>query len=217
VDAAVEGASMGCFGNSGQACSAGSRVFVERSIHDEFVSRMAEFANSLKVGNSLDPDTQLGPISTRTQLETVTKYLELGRAEGAVAVAGGKRLGDGLASGYFIPPTVFAGVTDDMRIAQEEVFGPVASVLAFDTVEEVIQRANATDYGLGGGVWTRDVGKAHRIVRAIKGGTMWVNTYGVVDPAVPFGGRKHSGWGKDLGMQALNGFLTVKSVYIETR
>ena len=216
LDAAAAGAAMGCFMNSGQACVAGSRIFVERSIHDEFVAKMAEFANSVKVGNSLDPATQMGPIASKGQLDTVTSYLALGKSEGAEAVAGGERLGGELANGYFVPPTVFANVTDDMRIAKEEIFGPVASVMPFDTIEEVVKRGNATHYGLGGGVWTRDVGKAHRITREIKGGTMWVNTYGMIDPAVPFGGRKHSGWGKDLGMQALDGFLTVKAVFIET-
>jgi aldehyde dehydrogenase (NAD+) len=217
LDAAVVGAGMGVFGNTGQMCIAGSRIYVERSIYQEFTDRLAEFAGSLRVGHSLDPQTQIGPVVSSGQLERVTGYLEIGRQEGARAVAGGARLTEGdLAKGFFVPPTVFVDVRDDMRITTEEIFGPVAAVMPFDTLEEAVSRANRTQFGLGGGVWTRDIGKAHKVAKAIRAGTMWVNTYGVVDPAIPFGGMKMSGWGKDLGMQSVEDYLTVKAVWINT-
>jgi aldehyde dehydrogenase (NAD+) len=217
LDAAVVGAGMGVFGNTGQMCIAGSRIYVERPIYQEFIDRLAEFAGSLRVGHSLDPQTQIGPVVSRGQLERVTGYLEIGRQEGATAVAGGARLTEGdLAKGFFVPPTVFVDAHDDMRITTEEIFGPVAAVMPFDTLEEVVARANRTQFGLGGGVWTRDIGKAHKVARAVRAGTIWVNTYGVVDPAIPFGGMKMSGWGKDLGMQSVEDYLTVKAVWINT-
>jgi aldehyde dehydrogenase (NAD+) len=217
IDAAVVGAGMGVFGNTGQMCIAGSRVFVERPAYEEFLSKLSTFADSLRVGNSLDPQTQIGPIVSRGQLERVTGYLDVGRSEGARATAGGARLVEGdLANGYFVPPTVFADVHDDMRITQEEIFGPVACVMPFDTIDEVIERANRTPFGLGAGVWTRDVGKVHRMARSIRAGTVWANTYGVVDPALPFGGMKMSGWGNDLGMHSLDDYLYVKAVWIGT-
>lgn len=217
LDAAVVGAGMGVFGNTGQMCIAGSRIYVERSIYQEFTDRLAEFAGSLRVGHSLDPQTQIGPVVSSGQLERVTGYLEIGKQEGATAVAGGARLTEGdLAKGFFVPPTVFVGAHDDMRITTEEIFGPVAAVMPFDTLEEAVSRANRTEFGLGGGVWTRDIGKAHKVAKAIRAGTMWVNTYGVVDPAIPFGGMKMSGWGKDLGMQSVEDYLTVKAVWINT-
>jgi aldehyde dehydrogenase (NAD+) len=217
LDAAVVGAGMGVFGNTGQMCIAGSRIYVERPIYQEFIDRLAEFAGSLRVGHSLDPQTQIGPVVSRGQLERVTGYLEIGRQEGATAVAGGARLTEGdLAKGFFVPPTVFVDAHDDMRITTEEIFGPVAAVMPFDTLEEVVVRANRTPFGLGGGVWTRDIGKAHKVAKAVRAGTIWVNTYGVVDPAIPFGGMKMSGWGKDLGMQSVEDYLTVKAVWINT-
>lgn len=217
LDAAVVGAGMGVFGNTGQMCIAGSRIYVERSIYHEFTDRLAEFAGSLRVGHSLDPQTQIGPVVSRGQLERVTGYLEIGRQEGATPVVGGARLTEGdLAKGFFVPPTVFIDVHDDMRITTEEIFGPVAAVMPFDTLEEAVYRANRTRFGLGGGVWTRDIGKAHKVAKAVRAGTMWVNTYGVVDPAVPFGGMKMSGWGKDLGLQSVEDYLTVKAVWIST-
>jgi aldehyde dehydrogenase (NAD+) len=217
LEAAVAGAGMGVFANSGQVCCAGTRVFVERPIYDEFVQRVSAYADSLKVGNSLDPDTQIGPIVSLTQLDRVTSYLDIGKAEGARTTAGGARLVQGeLAKGYFVPPTVFADVNDDMRIAQEEIFGPVASVMPFDSIEEVTQRANLTQFGLGGGVWTRDVGKAHKLAKAIRTGTVWVNTYNISDPAMPFGGAKMSGWGNEMSGHALDEYLNVKAVWIRT-
>jgi aldehyde dehydrogenase (NAD+) len=217
LDIAAPSAAMAVFANSGQVCVAGTRVFVQRPVYEEVVSRISAVAGSLRVGNSLDPDTQIGPLVSQAQLERVSGYLAIGKAEGARTTAGGDRLVDAdLAKGYFVAPTVFADVQDDMRIAKEEIFGPVASILPFDTVEEVAHRANITQYGLGGGLWTRDLGTAHRLANAMKTGTVWVNTYGVLDPAMPFGGAKMSGWGKELSAQSLDGYLDTKSIFIRT-
>jgi aldehyde dehydrogenase (NAD+) len=217
LEKAVPGASVAVFGNSGQVCCAGTRVFVERPIYDEFVARMSKFASNLRVGDSLDPETQIGPLVSAQQLDRVVGYLGLGPAEGARVTVGGERLTGGLLkNGYFVPPTVFADVTDDMRVAQEEIFGPVACVLPFDTIEEVVARANTTQFGLGGGVWTRDIGKAHKVSAAIRTGAIWVNGYLHFDAAVPFGGYKMSGWGNELGANSLEEYLNVKSIWIDT-
>jgi acyl-CoA reductase-like NAD-dependent aldehyde dehydrogenase len=179
---------MAVFSNTGQICSAGTRLFVERHIYDDFVGQVAECAQTLKVGNSLNPETQIGPLVSKQQLDRVTGYLALGKQEGARSVVGGERLTEGeLATGYFVPPTVFTDVRDDMRIAQEEIFGPVIAAIPFTDIEEVARRANATNFGLGSGVWTRDVSKAHRLARAIRAGSVWINCYQAMDPAVPFG------------------------------
>jgi aldehyde dehydrogenase (NAD+) len=218
LDRAVPGAAMGVFSNSGQVCCAGTRIFVERPIYDEFVERVSAFANELRVGDSVDPQTEIGPVVSAQQLERVTGYLEVGRAEGARATAGGHRVATGdLAKGYFVAPTVFSDVRDDMRVAREEIFGPVACVLPFDTLDEAAARSNDTAYGLAGGVWTRDVGKALRMAQAIQAGTVWVNTMLVMDPAVPFGGYKMSGWGREMGEHSLDEYLNVKSVWIDTQ
>jgi aldehyde dehydrogenase (NAD+) len=208
---------MAVFANSGQICSAGTRLFVERRIYDAFVGRVAEFGNGLRVGNGLDPATQIGPLVSAEQLERVTSYLSIGKQEGARALSGGDRLTEGsFAKGYFVPPTVFADVRDDMRIAQDEIFGPVLSAIPFDDIDEVIGRANATSFGLGSGVWTRDVSKAHRLAKAIRAGSVWVNCYQAMDPAVPFGGYKMSGYGRESGLQHLDEYLNVKAVWIKT-
>jgi aldehyde dehydrogenase (NAD+) len=214
---AVPGAAMGVFANSGQICCAGTRIFVERPIYDEFVARVSTFADGLKVGNSLDPATRIGPLVSAEQLDRVTGYLDVGRAEGVRTTAGGSRVDAGdLANGYFVAPTVLADVEDHMRVAREEIFGPVAAVLPFDTLDEVAARANDTQFGLAAGIWTRDVGKAHKLAGKMQAGTVWVNTMLMMDPAVPFGGYKMSGWGHEMGGQGLEGYLNVKSVWINT-
>jgi aldehyde dehydrogenase (NAD+) len=217
LDIAVAGAGMAVFANSGQICSAGTRLFVERQVYDEFTGRVAEFGKGLQVGNGTDPKTQIGPLVSEQQLDRVTGYLSLGKEEGARPLSGGDRLMEGpLAKGYFVPPTVFADVRDDMRIAQEEIFGPVLSAIPFNDVDEVVQRANATPFGLGSGVWTRDVNKAHRLAKGIRAGSVWVNCYQAMDPAMPFGGYKMSGYGRESGLQHLEEYLNVKAVWIKT-
>jgi aldehyde dehydrogenase (NAD+) len=213
---AVPGTAMGVFTNSGQICCAGTRVFVQRPIYEEFVEAMSRFAGQLTVGDPLDPETVIGPVVSAQQLARVTSYLDLGREEGARAVAGGDRIATGdLAAGYYVAPTVFADVADGMRIARDEIFGPVACVQPFDTLDEVAVRGNDTTYGLSGGIWTRDIGQAHRLAARMQAGTVWVNTTLLFDPAVPFGGYKLSGWGREMGEASLDGYLNTKSIWID--
>ncbi|WP_371420693.1 aldehyde dehydrogenase family protein [Tardiphaga sp.] len=217
LDAAVPGAAMAVFANSGQICSAGTRLFVEKKIYDEFVGRVAEFAKKLKVGNGANPDTQLGPLVSKEQLDRVTGYLTTGSGEGAKALSGGGRLMDGeLSKGFFVQPTVFANVQDSMKIAQEEIFGPVISAISFTDMDELVQRANNTTFGLGSGVWTRDVSKAHRLAKALQAGSVWINCYQAMDPAVPFGGYKMSGYGRESGVHHIDEYLNIKAVWINT-
>ena len=214
LDKAVPGAGMGCFNNSGQICYAGTRIFVQRPIYDEFVERLAAFSKTIRVGDSLDPQTQLGPLVSSRQLSTVTGYFDLARSEGAQVASGGERLGGALAEGFFVPPTVLAGMTNDMRTAREEIFGPVASVIPFDTEEEAIRLANDTQYGLGGAVWTRDVGTAHRVARDVRAGMMWVNCYGTTEAAVTSEGFRMSGYGAKGGHRHVEEYLYNKSVWV---
>jgi aldehyde dehydrogenase (NAD+) len=201
----------------GQVCSAGTRLFVQRRIYTEFVDRLAAFARELRVGDPLDPNTQLGPLVSAAQLERVTGYLESGRSQGARAASGGGRLGgNGRDKGYFVEPTVFTDVTDDMKIAREEIFGPVICALPFDTLEEAVTRGNDTNYGLGGGVWTQNLNNAHRVAKGLHTGSVWVNCYQLMDPAVPFGGYKTSGIGRESGREHIEEFLETKAVWIKT-
>jgi aldehyde dehydrogenase (NAD+) len=216
LDQAIPAAAMAGFANSGQACIAGSRLYVHRSIFEEFVQGVAAFGRNLKVGDSLDPNSNLGPLVSKKQLERVTGYMRAGAEEGAQAICGGSRLTEGaLAQGYFVPPTVFTGVTDSMRIVREEIFGPVISALPFDTEDEVVQRANATPFGLAAGVWTKDVSRALRMSRRIRAGTVWVNCYMLLDPSVPFGGYKMSGIGREGGLEHIANYLETKAVMIK--
>ncbi|MEU1997303.1 aldehyde dehydrogenase family protein [Nocardia gamkensis] len=213
LDLAVPGAAMGVYTNSGQVCVAGTRIFVQRSIHDEFVSRMAEFTKTIRVGDGLDPNSQMGPLISQRQLDRVLNYIDIGSDE-AELVSGGRRLDGDHASGFFVEPTVFASATNEMAIAQEEIFGPVATVIPFDDMDEALRLANATPYGLAGGVWTGDLGTAHKVSRGIKAGTVWVNCYGVLDPSVGFGGTKMSGYGWKGGREHVESYLYPKAVYM---
>lgn len=215
LDAVIPAAAMGIFNNSGQVCAAGTRLFVERPVYEEVIARMAAFAEGLKIGPSLDPATQIGPLVSEKQYKRVASYLELGVAEGARLVTGGKRVtGGALDKGYWVAPTLFADVGDDMRIAREEIFGPVGCILPFDDFDDVIARANATRFGLAGGVWTRDITKAMAAVKRIRAGSIWVNHYFAMDPAVPFGGYKMSGFGREGGVEHIEAYLQTKGVWI---
>jgi aldehyde dehydrogenase (NAD+) len=212
LDEAVEGAHFGLFFNHGQCCCAGSRVFVEEKIYDQFVEKSGVRAKNRTVGDPFDPKTEQGPQVDHAQFDKVMSYIDSGRAEGAKLVCGGERVGD---KGYFIQPTVFADVQDDMKIAKEEIFGPVMSIIPFKSVDEVVQRANRTEYGLAAAVWTRDIKKAHSIADNVRAGTVWVNCYNVLDPRSPFGGFKQSGIGRELGEYGLQQYTEVKSVIIK--
>jgi aldehyde dehydrogenase (NAD+) len=212
VDDAVEGAHFGLFFNHGQCCCAGSRVFVEEKIYDQFVEKSGARARKRTVGDPFDPNTEQGPQVDQAQFDKVMGYIDSGRSEGAKLVCGGERVGD---RGYFIQPTVFADVQDDMKIAQEEIFGPVMSIIPFKSVDEVVARANRTNYGLAAAVWTRDIKKAHAIANSVRAGTVWVNCYNVLDPRSPFGGFKQSGIGRELGEYGLQQYTEVKSVIVK--
>lgn len=214
LEAAVPVVANAIFFNSGQVCSAGSRLFVESSIHDEFVERVAAFSRTLKVGNGMDDGVDIGPLVSEEQLQRVLSYVDAGRREGATTMAGGERACDGaLANGFFVRPTIFGEVRDDMVISREEIFGPVLSAMKFTEVDEVIRRANSSVYGLGGGVWTKDIRKAARVSNGMRTGTVWINCYQVMDPAVPFGGYKMSGYGREAGFAHLDEYLNVKAIF----
>jgi acyl-CoA reductase-like NAD-dependent aldehyde dehydrogenase len=213
---AAQGALLGVFFNQGQVCCAGTRLFVEKKVHDQFVDTLAGAAKTMKQGSGLEADTRIGPLVSKEQLDRVTGYMDIGKKEGAKAVIGGERNTEkGLEKGYFVKPTIFTGVKNDMRIAREEIFGPVVSVIPFKDETDAVLQGNDTSYGLAAGVWTRDVSKAHRVARAIRAGTVWVNCYNVFDPIAPFGGYKESGYGRELGKYAIDLYTQVKSVWLK--
>jgi acyl-CoA reductase-like NAD-dependent aldehyde dehydrogenase len=215
VEAAIRGATIGIFYGKGEVCAAGSRLLVDRSIKNEFIDKLATRARKMVPGDPLDPRTRFGAIASRKQLDTVLRYIESGRNEGASLVAGGQRADIGTGKGYFVQPTVFADVTSEMTIAREEIFGPVLAAIEFADLDEAISRANDSQYGLAAGVWTRDIKKAHYVARKLQAGTVWVNTYNVYDTAAPFGGYKQSGFGREMSAHALDHYTQVKSVWVD--
>jgi aldehyde dehydrogenase (NAD+) len=211
LESAVHGAMLGLFLNQGQCCCAGSRLLVQDQVYSEMVERLAAAGEKRKLGDPFDTATEQGPQVDKTQFEKVLGYIEAGKDEGARCVTGGERFGS---KGYFIKPTIFADVKDHMKIATEEIFGPVMQVLKFKDVDEVVQRANTTDYGLAAAVWSRDIKKAHTIAERLRAGTVWVNCYDVFDAAAPFGGFKSSGIGRELGEKALDNYTELKTVTV---
>lgn len=209
IDAAAAGAHFGLFFNMGQCCTAGSRVFVDKRVHDEFVEKVTALAKKRRLGDPLSMDTEQGPQVDQAQFDKIMGYIEKGKAQGANCVAGGARYGD---RGYFVQPTIFDGVQDDMAIATDEIFGPVMSILTYDNWEDLIRRANETQFGLAAAVWSRDVGQAHDFAKQVRAGTVWVNCYNVFDTAAPFGGFKMSGQGRELGEEGLRPYLENKTV-----
>jgi aldehyde dehydrogenase (NAD+) len=212
IESAIKGAQAAIFYNKGEVCTAGSRLFVEAKVHDEVVEKLAARANKMTHGDPLDSDTRLGPQNNKQQFDTTLKFIEEGKKAGAKLVAGGERAG---AKGYFVKPTVFADVKPDMSIAREEIFGPVLAVQKFESFEELVAKANDSRYGLAAGVWTKDVSKAHKYAKAVKAGAIWVNCYNWYDSAVPYGGYKQSGYGREMGLQGLAAMTQSKSVWVQ--
>jgi phenylacetaldehyde dehydrogenase len=206
---AIEGAAHAIFFNHGQCCVAGSRLYVQQGRFDEVVDGVAQIAKSIKMGPGIEPDTQMGPLVSEEQLRLVTGYMESGEAEGATALSGGGRYGN---RGYFVEPTVLTNTRPDMKVVREEIFGPVLVAAPFSDLDEIAAVANDSEFGLGAGIWTQDVKKAHAMAKKLKAGTVWINCYNVFDAALPFGGYKQSGWGREMGHEALNAYTEVKAV-----
>jgi len=213
LDAAVRGATIGIFYGKGEVCAAGSRLFVDKKIHDDFMQKLVDRAKKIQPGDPLDPKTRFGALVSERQMQTVLGYIEKGKAEGAKLVAGGERVSVG-GKGCFVQPTVFDGVRNDMTIAREEIFGPVLAAIEFGDIDDAVRLANETPYGLAAAVWTRDIAKAHRVARKLQAGTVWINTYNNYDPAAAFGGYKMSGYGRELSLHAIEHYTQVKSVWV---
>jgi phenylacetaldehyde dehydrogenase len=209
LESAIPGAASAIFFNHGQCCCAGSRLYVEKPIFDQFVEGVADHAKKIKVGPGLDPETSMGPLVSEEQLSRVCGYLEAGFSEGASALSGGHRKGD---KGYFVEPTVLVNTREDMKVVREEIFGPVVTAMPFSDPEELVPRANNSEYGLAAAVWTRDISKAHRTAELLRAGTVWINCYNIFDAALPFGGYKQSGWGREMVHDALNLYTQTKSI-----
>jgi phenylacetaldehyde dehydrogenase len=209
LDSAIKGASMAIFFNHGQCCCAGSRLYIEKPIYDKVVEGVSEQASKIKVGPGWEQSTDMGPLVSEEQLNRVCGYLESGFAEGAKATVGGQRNGD---KGYFVNPTVLVETNEKMKVVQEEIFGPVVAAIPFSDPAEVMVKANDSTYGLAAGIWTKDVSKAHRMAAQLRAGTVWINCYNVFDAAMPFGGYKQSGWGREMGHDALEMYTETKAV-----
>ena len=209
LETAIPGAASAIFFNHGQCCCAGSRLYVEKAVFDQVVEGVADYAKKITVGSGLDPETQMGPLVSQEQLSRVCGYLEAGFSEGAKAIAGGHQKGD---KGYFVEPTVLVDTREDMKVVREEIFGPVVAAMPFSDPEEILPRANDSDYGLAAAVWSRDINKAHRTAEYLRAGTVWINCYNIFDAALPFGGYKQSGWGREMGHEALNLYTQTKAI-----
>lgn len=211
IEKAINAAVFGFTRNSGQICSSGTRIFVHESIHDEVTEKITQLAAAQKVGSPFDPDTKLGPVISATQLDRVMSYVDAGNFGGATLTTGGQRLGG---SGYFLSPTVFSGVTNEMKIAREEIFGPVAAIIPFKDEEDAVFKGNDSTYGLAAGIWTRDISRAHKVAKALRAGRIWINTYGETDAVMPFGGFKESGLGREFGVDSIMTYTETKSVQV---
>jgi acyl-CoA reductase-like NAD-dependent aldehyde dehydrogenase len=215
IDSAVKGAYNGIFYGKGEVCAAGSRLFVERSAHDEVVEKLIARTSRLVPGDPLDPETRMGALVSASQRQSVLEYVSIGDSEGAKVATGGQSATIN-GKGYFMQPTILTGVDNRMRVAQEEIFGPVLVVIPFDSPDEAVELANGSVYGLAAGVWTRDIGKGHQVAARLQAGTVWLNQYNWYDPGAPFGGFKQSGFGRELGREALDHYTESKTVYVGT-
>jgi acyl-CoA reductase-like NAD-dependent aldehyde dehydrogenase len=217
VDKAAKFAMLGIFYNAGEVCTAGSRLFVQSEIYDDFMERLVQRSSKLVPGDPTHPQTRLGPLVSAGQLDSVQHYVDLGRKEGAKLLLGGERSDVPNPEGYYYKPTIFGDVRSEMTIAREEIFGPVLAALRFDTLDGLVEQANETPYGLAAGIWTRDVQKAHSLARRLKAGTVWVNTYNMFDSAAPYGGYKASGFGRESGVAALESYTQLKTVWVDIK